>query len=174
MAQFNNEFALGEKVNDLLLPPVRVYIGCSWFNEQQREHLKKGLTAIEINPSISRKYSHIPLDFQYKGLDVAEHPELLHDVEWQARTFNSDIEGIIGADLCLMLYLPSFPDDGGAFELGYAKGIGKQSVMVVPDDDVDNLNLMLAYGVTRVIKLSELSTFDFRHIHAGTYKGFVH
>ncbi|WP_282709447.1 nucleoside 2-deoxyribosyltransferase [Ligilactobacillus sp. Marseille-Q7487] len=153
--------------------PVKAYIACSWFNEKQVAHMKAGLAAIEQNPSISRKFSHWPLDYSYKGLSVEEHPELLEDVEWQSRTYVSDIEGMMGADLGIMLYTPECFDDGVAFECGFLRGNNKQAVLVVPDDNEAPINLMVALGVTRVIKLSELATYDFRHVVSSTYQGKV-
>ena len=75
--------------------PVKAYIACSWFTPEQREQLDAGLKAIEANPTVSREFSHFPLDHQYKGMDVNEHPELVHDIEWQNRTYVSDIEGMM-------------------------------------------------------------------------------
>lgn len=154
--------------------PVKAYIACSWFTPEQRAQLEQGLKAIEANPSVSREFSHFPLDHQYKGLDVNEHPELIHDVEWQNRTYVSDIEGMMGADLGIMLYNPAQIDDGVAYEMGYLRASGKQTVMVIPDDADEPLNLMVAIGVTCIIRMKELATFDFRHVTSGTYNGDVY
>lgn len=160
--------------NELPGAPVRAYIGCCWFNEQQQAHMKAGLAAIEENPTVSRELSHYPLDFAYNGIDVTQHPEVMKEVEWQARTYTADIEGIMGADLGIMLFTPQCPDDGMAFEMGYLRACHKQTVLVIPDEDQETtLNLMIAYGVSRIIPLSELATFDFRHVVSGTYHGTV-
>ena len=54
-------------------------------------------------------------------------------------------------------------------------GHGKQCVVVIPDDEIhEPLNLMVACGTTRIIKLSELATFDFRHVVADVYDGEVY
>ena len=98
-------------------------------------------------------------------------PELVHDIEWQNRTYVSDIEGMMGADLGIMLYNPAQIDDGVAYELGYLRASGKQTVLVIPDDADEPLNLMIAVGVSRIIRMSELATFDFRHVVSGTYQG---
>ena len=48
--------------------PVKAYIACSWFTPEQREQLDAGVKAIEANPTVSREFSHFPLDHQYKGM----------------------------------------------------------------------------------------------------------
>lgn len=159
--------------NDPEVSPVKAYIGCSWFNDEQVALMNAGLKAIESNPTVSRKFSHYPLDFQYKDLNVTEHPEVMEDIEWQVQTFRSDIAGIQSSDIGIMLYNPSQIDDGIAYECGALATMNKPVVVVIPDEDTKPLNLMIAYGVTRIIKLSELAEFDFRHITLGTYQGRV-
>lgn len=154
--------------------PVKAYIACSWFTDEQREQMEQGLKAIAQNPTVSREFSHFPLDFQYKGLDVIKHPELLTDVEWQNRTYIADVEGMMGADLGIMLYNPAQIDDGVAYEMGYLRASGKQTVVVIPDDAKEPMNLMVAVGVSRIIRMSELADFDFRHVFSGTYHGEVY
>lgn len=163
------------KLVEAPMPPVKAYIGCSWFSDKQTKHMKAGIEAIKANPSVSWEYSHYPLAHQYKGMDVNKNPEIMLNKEWQMGTINLDFDGMRSADLCIMLYIPSEPDDGGAYELGFMRGINKQTVVVIPDDE-DNipLNLMIACGTTRIIKLSELATFDFRHVVADVYDGEVY
>ena len=154
--------------------PVKAYIACSWFTPEQRTQLDEGLKALEKNPTVARQFSYFPLDHQYNGLDVNKHPEISQDIEWQNRTFISDIEGMMGADIGIMLYNPSQIDDGVAYELGYLRALGKQTVLVIPDDNKTPLNLMLAIGVTGIIHMSELATFDFRFVTSRTFKGEVY
>lgn len=160
-------------ITDPDVAPVKAYIGCAWFNEEQDRLRQAGLAAIQKNSTISRKFSHYPLDFQYKDLNVNEHPEVMGDVEWQVQTFRADIAGIKGSDLGIMLFNPSYIDDGIAYECGVLATMNKPVVLVIPDDDEKPLNLMMAHGVTRVIKISELAEFDFRHVTLGTYTGQV-
>ena len=42
--------------------PVKAYIACSWFTPEQREQLDAGVKAIEANPTVSREFSHFPLE----------------------------------------------------------------------------------------------------------------
>ncbi|HIZ95740.1 MAG TPA: nucleoside 2-deoxyribosyltransferase [Candidatus Ligilactobacillus excrementavium] len=160
-------------VSDLDVAPVKAYIGCAWFSEAQDKLRQAGLKAIETNPTVSRKFSHYPLDFQYKDLNVNDHPELMGDVEWQVQTFRADIAGIKGSDIGIMLFNPGDIDDGIAYECGVLATMNKPIVLVIPDDDETPLNLMMAHGVTKVIKVSELADFDFRHVTLGTYMGKV-
>lgn len=107
-------------------------------------------------------------------MDVNNNPEIMQDKEWQLATINSDFEGIKSSELGIMLYVPSEPDDGQAWEMGNLHASGKQCVVVIPDDDKEPLNLMVACGTTCIIKLSELATFDFRHVVADVYDGEVY
>ena len=104
-----------------------------------------------------------------------KNPEIMLNKEWQMGTFKTDVNGIKTSELGIMLYVPSEPDDGQAWEMGNLYASGKACVVVIPDDeDKEPLNLMVACGVTRIIKLSELATFDFRHVVADVYDGEVY
>ncbi len=153
--------------------PVKAYIGCSWFSDEQIALMNAGLDAIEQNPTISRKFSHYPLDFQYKGLNVHDDPEVMNGVEWQVQTFRADIAGIQSSDLGIMLYDPNDIDDGMAYECGVLATMNKPVILVIPEDNQKPLNLMMAHGVTRIINISELAEYDFRHVTLGTYRGKV-
>ena len=163
------------KLVEAPMPPVKAYIGCSWFSDKQTKHMKEGIKAIKSNPSVSWEYSHYPLAHQYKGMDVNNNPEIMLNKEWQMGTFKTDVNGIKTSELGIMLYVPSEPDDGQAWEMGNLYTSGKACVVVIPDDEIhEPLNLMVACGVTRIIKLSELATFDFRHVVADVYDGEVY
>ena len=41
------------KLVEAPMPPVKAYIGCSWFSDKQTKHMKAGIEAIKANPSVS-------------------------------------------------------------------------------------------------------------------------
>ncbi|MCV3295686.1 nucleoside 2-deoxyribosyltransferase [Oenococcus kitaharae] len=152
----------------------KVYFACSWFTDTQVENMNKGISLIKENESINWAQSYYPLDHQYKGLSVTEHPELLNDSEWQMGTFNGDVNGINTSDLVVAMYLPNEADEGIAWELGYAYAIHKAVVLVVPDGENEAVNLMPAMGVTKVITISQLKDFDFNNVVYQPYYGPVY
>lgn len=152
----------------------RVYFASPWFNDAQVAMMQEGKNKLENNPTIDWFNSYVPLDHQYKGLDVEHHPELMNDVEWQQGTYLGDISGIIGTDLVVALVDPDNMDEGVAFEMGYAMANNKPVVVVLPDvDDPACLNLMVAKGCTQVITMSEVSSFNFNQVPAKPYLGRV-
>ena len=56
-----------------------VYFGAGWFSDVQNRAYKDAMDALAANPTINLKDSYIPLNNQYKGIRVDEHPEYLHD-----------------------------------------------------------------------------------------------
>ena len=153
-----------------------VYQAGGFFSDFQRKLLSDGRKALTINPTIDFDNSYVPLEHQYKGLDVDSHPELLQDHEWQAGTYLGDVSGIAGTDLVVAFIDPDNVDPGTTFEMGYGMAINKPVVVVIPDklpDEPTKLNLMVAKGCTQVITMSQLAEFNFSLIPAIPYLGKV-
>ncbi len=51
-----------------------VYFCAGWFSDKQQEAYDKSMEAIKANPTVDVTNSYIPLQHQYKGLRVDEHP----------------------------------------------------------------------------------------------------
>ena len=152
-----------------------VYFGSGWFNEPQVNAYNDAMKALEQNVTVDLENSYIPKDNQYKVLLVEEHPELLEDREWATATYNGDITGIKTSDLVLAVYIPSLPDDGLAMEIGFAKAINKQIVVVIPDEEFgEALNLMIWGGGTNFIRMSELADYNFNKPKFNYYEGAVY
>jgi nucleoside deoxyribosyltransferase len=102
-----------------------------------------------------------------------EHPELLSDSEWQMATFNGDVQGINNTDLVIAMYDPQLKnsDPGVLWEVGYAYGIRKPVILVLPDDNETPVNLMPAIGVTAVIKMADLASYNFNFPNYEVYQG---
>ncbi|MBD5068924.1 MAG: nucleoside 2-deoxyribosyltransferase [Lactobacillus sp.] len=152
-----------------------VYFAAGWFSPKQTAAYDQVMAAIKQNKTIDDKNSYVPLEHQYKGLRVDEHPELLADKEWQTATFNGDCVGIKSSDLFLCTYLPDEEDIGCGVELGLAKALGKYIVIVIPDEDYGKpINLMSWGAADTVIKVSELADFDFNKPYYNFYEGEVY
>ncbi len=153
-----------------------VYQAGGFFSDFQCRLLSNGKKALIDNPTVDFDNSYVPLEHQYKGLDVDSHPELMQDQEWQAGTYLGDISGISGTDLVVAFIDPDEVDPGTTFEMGYGMAIHKPVVVVIPDKsegEVTELNLMVAKGCTQVITMSEVATFNFNLIPAKPYLGKV-
>lgn len=152
-----------------------VYFAAGWFSEEQNQAYNDAMKAVEANPTLDRKSTYVPLEHQYGGLRVDEHPELLHDKEWAIATYNGDIVGINQTDLTLVTYLPGEEDVGVGVEMGWAKAHGKPVVVVIPDKFFGNDINLMTFGIAdNIIKMSELATFDFNNISFNYYDGAVY
>ncbi|KRM87738.1 nucleoside 2-deoxyribosyltransferase [Lacticaseibacillus thailandensis] len=149
------------------------YIASSWFNPEQTALMNAGVAALKQNTTVDMDNSYLPLAHQYKGLDTTEHPELLSDTEWQMATFNGDVQGINNTDLVIALYDPKLEnsDPGVLWEIGYAYGIRKPVILVLPDGNEMPINLMPAIGVTAVINVADLTDYNFNFPNYVVYQG---
>ena len=102
-----------------------VYFCAGWFTDKQNKAYEKAMEAIKNNPTVDVDNSYIPLQHQYKGLRVDEHPELLEDREWATATANGDRIGVQTSDVILAIYIPEEEDVGMGVELGMAQALGK-------------------------------------------------
>lgn len=152
-----------------------VYFGAGWFNEKQNKAYKEAMEALKENPTVDLENSYVPLQNQYNGIRVDEHPEYLHDIEWASATYHNDLVGIKTSDIMLGVYLPDEEDVGLGMELGYALSRGKFILLVIPDEYyVKPINLM-SWGVCdNAIKMSDLKDYDFNNPRFGFYDGAVY
>lgn len=152
-----------------------VYFGAGWFNDKQTDAYKKAMKALDENPTIDLKNSYIPLENQYKGIDVGKHPEHLRDREWATATYRGDLTGIKTSDVTIGVYLPEEEDVGLGMELGYASSQGKYILLVIPDEDYGKAINLMSWGVCdNAIKISELKDFDFNKPRFDFYDGGVY
>lgn len=152
-----------------------LYFGSGWFSKKQNKAYNDAMYAIEVNPSVDRFHSYVPLEHQYKNIRVDEHPEYLEDKEWSSATFNGDLVGIKTSDITLGVYIPGEEDVGLGAEIGYAHNLGKYVLLVIPDEDYGKpINLMSWGFADNVIKMSELKEFDFDKPSYSYYDGSVY
>ncbi len=153
----------------------RLYLACSWFTAKQKELMDKGYALLKENPTVDWENSYRPLDHQYQGINIDDHPEMLASKEWEIATYNNDLLGLRRADVCIFLYSDDVEDPGQGFELGYAKALGKQCVFILRDKKPTKpINLMLAVSPDRIITVDELKDFDFNNIEFDYYEGKVY
>lgn len=152
-----------------------VYFCAGWFTDKQNRAYRQAMQAIKDNPTIDVENSYIPLQHQYKGLRVDEHPELLQDREWATATYNSDRVGISTSDMLLAIYVPEEEDVGMGVELGMASSLGKYIMVVVPDEDFGKSINLMSWGIAdNFIKLSELAKYNFNRPGFDFYNGGVY
>lgn len=129
---------LKEMVEDRGLKTLDAVSVGAYVNSKEEKIQKaysEAMKAIENNPTVDVPNSYVPLQHQYKGLRVDEHPELLEDREWSNATFNGDRVGVQTSDVILAIYIPEEEDVGMGIELGMARALGKYNLIVIPDED---------------------------------------
>lgn len=152
----------------------RLYIACSWFTKDQLAIMNKGYEELKKNPTVDWENSYRPLDHQYNGWSTITHPELLQNKEWQIATYNNDILGIRRCDVAVFLYNEAEVDDGQGFEMGFARALQKQVILVTKDKKAHKpVNLMLAIAPDHFLTLDELATYNFNSIEHEFYGGEV-
>jgi len=151
------------------------YFGAGWFNDKQNKAYKEAMEALKANPTADLEHSFVPLEHPYKNIDVVEHPEYLKDKEWGTATYQGDLVGIKSNDITLGVYLPEEEDVGLGVELGYAHGLGKFVILVIPDEDYGKPINLMSWGVAdAAIKISELKDYDFNQCLFNFYDGAVY
>ena len=156
---------------------VKVYCACSWFNAEQTNHMKDVYKILKENKTCDYENSYRPLDLQFEGINVDENPEFLEDhyqqIAWGNETYQNDISGISNSDIGVFAYcLGDDEDPGQSYELGYMRAMGKPTIVVIPDSQKDvPMNLMIAYGATMVVTLSELKNLDLNMVFNKPFNG---
>ncbi|WP_242362780.1 nucleoside 2-deoxyribosyltransferase [Limosilactobacillus antri] len=152
-----------------------VYFCAGWFTDKQNRAYQDAMKAIEANPTIDLENSYVPLQHQYKGLRVDEHPELLKDREWATATYNGDRVGVSTTDMVLAVYIPEEEDVGMGVELGMANALGKYITVVIPDEDFGKPINLMTWGIAdNFIKMSDLAKFNFNQPSYNFYEGSVY
>lgn len=152
-----------------------VYFCAGWFTDKQNRAYQDAMKSIEANPTIDLENSYVPLQHQYKGLRVDEHPELLEDREWATATYNGDRVGVSTTDMVLAVYIPEEEDVGMGVELGMANALGKYITVVIPDEDFGKPINLMTWGITdNFIKMSDLAKFNFNQPSYNFYEGSVY
>ena len=152
-----------------------VYFCAGWFTDKQNRADQEAMKAIEANPTVDVENSYVPLQHQYKGLRVDEHPELLEDREWATATYNGDRVGVSTSDMVLAVYIPEEEDVGMGIELGMANALGKYITVVIPDEDFGKPINLMTWGIAdNFIKMSDLAKFNFNQPSYNFYEGSVY
>ncbi|MBW3349644.1 nucleoside 2-deoxyribosyltransferase [Limosilactobacillus reuteri] len=152
-----------------------VYFCAGWFTDKQNKAYEDAMNAIKANPTVDVENSYVPLQHQYKGLRVDEHPELLQDREWSTATYNGDRVGVSTSDILLAVYIPEEEDVGMGVELGMARALGKYIMVVIPDEDFGKPINLMSWGIAdNFIKMSELPNYDFNKLSYNFYDGGVY
>lgn len=152
-----------------------VYFCAGWFTDKQNRAYQEAMKAIEANLTVDVENSYVPLQHQYKGLRVDEHPELLEDREWATATYNGDRVGVSTSDMVLAVYIPEEEDVGMGIELGMANALSKYITVVIPDEDFGKPINLMTWGIAdNFIKMSDLAKFNFNQPSYNFYEGSVY
>ena len=152
------------------------YIAESWFNADQIAFLNAAQAKLAANPTLDWANSFRPQEHAYKDWTPSDHPDMLANTEWQLGTFRADVAGIDGADIVVALYDPTLTnsDPGVLWELGYAYGLHKPVVLILPDAATTDLNLMPALGATAIMRTRDIAAYNFDQIRYQPYTGKVY
>lgn len=147
-----------------------IYLGAGWFSDAQERTLLSVAVALLENETVADV--HVPLLHQANGEPFDLNGEFNPEFKWSYETFNSDISAIENTDVTIGVLTAGNEDSGTAYELGYARALGKPRVGVFMG--TEPLNLMTALGVTTSVSDPEkLRLIDFRHIMATQFEGRV-
>lgn len=152
------------------------YLAESWFNPDQIRLLDAATPKLQANPTLDWQNSFRPQEHAYQNWTPEDHPDMFANPEWQMATFREDVSGINASDIVVALYdpTPKNSDPGVLWEIGYAYGLNKPVILVLPDDCQTDLNLMPALGATAVIAVKDLASFNFDQPHLHHFEGSVY
>lgn len=136
---------------------MKIYLASPLFNEEEITNIKKALSILRSRGYTV--YSSTENDYSAYTKDTRE---------WSEAVFNNDSNGVKNADIIVCLYYGAFSDSGSAWEVGYANGLGKKTVLVQLGKDS---NLMLHESAVASISFDELNTYDFNNLPNRKYEG---
>lgn len=136
---------------------MKIYLASPLFNEMEISNIKKALSILRgrgytVYSSTENDYSMYKKDSR----------------EWSEAVFKNDSSGVKNADILVVLYYGAFSDSGSAWEVGYANGLGKKTILVQLGEDS---NLMLHESAVASISFDELNTYDFDNLPIKKYEG---
>lgn len=128
----------------------KIYFAGPWFTKKSNEVM---MHCIDVAKDCARY-----VDVYFPRAHTANKP---------SKTFDDNIKAIQDCDI-LVAFI-SEKDSGTAFEIGYAKALGKQVVLLCynEDDFKSTTNIMLAFAAEVVIPMSDLSLFLTDDIYTG-------
>ena len=126
---------------------MKIYLAASVFSQVERQYNRK--LAGKLAARLPRCTVVLPQDFR-----VGPSGASFNDRRHLATIYRQCVEELTASDLVLALLDGSDVDSGVAYEVGYARGIGKPVLGVRTDYrqlQVKGINMMLAEGCTHVI-----------------------
>lgn len=140
----------------------KVYLASPFFNEKEVEHMEKVRDVLRM-----------------KGLDVFvpnehQNPQFeFGSIEWRKATFESDVQGILNADIVVaVINQGNYDDSGTAWEIGFA--FAKGIPVLVVNVTGETINLMIADSLHALITSYEaLEDYDFEEMPKIPYLEYV-
>lgn len=142
-----------------------IYLAAPFFSKTQMAKVLKIEKALKNNPSVGTVYS--PRANQNgSGYDPKKQT-----YEWANWIYRTDMTEVKYADICL--FVADFDhkdmDSGTAYEVGYAKALGKPIIALNLDHDA--LNLMLVIGAQYELRsIADVRNHDFNKASVWQYK----
>lgn len=99
---------------------MKIYLAGPFFNEEERKN-------VELTRDILReKKFDVFVPMEHKVEDDQKMPNHI----WGKKVFEMDKEAIYNCDIMVAIYYGLYSDSGTAWEVGFAKCLGKQIVIV--------------------------------------------
>lgn len=132
-----------------------VYLAGGWFTSFQEFSLTMAVKMLSQNDTVG--HIHVPILHQYKGATIDDPKGIFGNYEWGSSTFSLDTNAMDSADVGVVMWDPTNPDEGTAWEQGYLFASKKPVVLTVPPEAENyKLNLMTAYGLTACLTTWEM------------------
>lgn len=120
---------------------LKIYIASPFFNEKEIQKVKE---VKNILNEAGFYNLYIPMEHEPRHLNN----------NWEKKAYNQDIEAIEDCDALCAIYYGNVSDSGTAFEIGYAKALGKPIAII---NMTNESNLMITQSAT--------SNFDSKFDH---------
>lgn len=132
---------------------MKVYLAGPFFNESERNSIEK---AKEI---LLKKGLSLFVPMEHKIEDAYSLP---NDV-WSRLVFEMDRDAIYDCEVVVCIYSGLYGDTGTAWEVGFAKALGKK-IVVVHTEYNDFASLMINNSADYNLQgIDSLDKFDFEH-----------
>jgi nucleoside 2-deoxyribosyltransferase len=131
---------------------MTVYLASPFFNDKER--------AVKAQVKAHLKQAGIAVIDPQGGGDPMSWEQ--NNNQWGNKTFKKDLDRIYEADKVIAIDWGLYGDCGTAWEIGYAYGMGKCILVVVPDEKLYTPHsLMVANGCDNFVSVSRfLATED--------------
>lgn len=118
---------------------MKIYVAGPFFNEQERLSLKDMIS--KVRGTFPKTTLFIPMEHEIPGgMDMP-------NCVWAKRVFDMDARAIKDSDMIVAMYTGHYSDTGTAWEMGFAKALGKPVIGYIPKwAQTEDVSLMVMNG----------------------------